>query len=542
MIRQLIFIIFCVLLSGLQKKKIEPRKRHAYQWPAYSPTIHYNYRDEFPKLAMPTQNLEDCPQAVGTQSLGWWTFRWGPKKNPLITTEAVTRMLERLNTDFAYFRNEMGWPPDLRAKKGFRSAVYLFGSGLCTDDAPNTALGGWQGAVNFEGKNWPMILASYYPVNAFDPSYSAADGEYQRSGMVHEGIHALFADLEGVKKAAWFHEGGNVWLQQTADARRTRNYSTMGFLNGTDFIAPFMPIECYSGWLQDGSFGGPSAEGVNMFEGSKQTCTWLKYLGGHQYSSSFPTFLGETLGDGAVPWIWRNAKGRVLEGIADGIGETQTRRLITEYRAKQAIIDFGKWTPSIRNLIDRVFSISIGPEWQPSWKNPAPWIATPYSKTANQAGLLKPETRTLPGWSGANQIPLKVKDKVIEINFEPIGKNMTCQFVYRSVDGAAVYSKFISSGKLKLKLEAAPINGVVIAVITNTDYKYLGEETRKAKFDYKLRLLHGISGAADVMTKWYSPEHLSAVNSMLKGLSGNYGWAEINPGIEMSKYCAHKMI
>ncbi len=78
-------------------------------------------------------------------------------------------MLARLNTDFAYFRDQLGWPPDLRAKNGYRSSVYLYGSGLCADNASNTALGGWQSAINYSGVNWPMILASYYPVYSFDP-------------------------------------------------------------------------------------------------------------------------------------------------------------------------------------------------------------------------------------------------------------------------------------------------------------------------------------------------------------------------------------
>jgi hypothetical protein len=52
-------------------------------------------------------------------------------------------MLARLNKDFAYFRDTMGWPPDLRARSGYKSAVYLYGSGLCTDNEDSTALGGW---------------------------------------------------------------------------------------------------------------------------------------------------------------------------------------------------------------------------------------------------------------------------------------------------------------------------------------------------------------------------------------------------------------
>jgi Secretion system C-terminal sorting domain len=437
-----------------------------------------------------------------------------------------------MNTDFAYFRDQMGWPPDLRAKRGYRSCVYLYGSGLCTDNASNTELGGWQSAINYNGTSWPMVLASYYPIYSYDPACPYSDREFQKGAMVHEGIHSLLADLPGVKQSAWFHEGGNVWLQQTADARRSNNFSSMGDLNGTDFIAPFMPIECYSGWLQDDSFGGPSAEGVNMFNGNQQICTWRTYLGGHQYSSSFPTFLGNTLGDGAVPWIWRNAPNRVLEGIASGVGAAQMRRLITEYRAKQALVDFGQWKNAVLALLNAHFGQSIGAEWQPSWMNPPAWIATPYAKTTNNSGLLTPEARTLPGWSGANQIPLKVTGNMVTVNFEPIGANMTCQLVYRTTSGTPVYSQFVSSGACSLRLDQAPANGVVIAVITNTDYIYNGETTRKAHFDYRLRLVTGVTGTADVNTKWYNSATLSTART-----SG--AEAESVPGIDWSKYCIH---
>ncbi|QHS58459.1 T9SS type A sorting domain-containing protein [Chitinophaga agri] len=506
---------------------------NAYTWPAYSPTISYDFRSEYPSLPMPTQVLNDCPQVVGTQSSDWWTFRWGPKKKSVVTSAAITPMLARLNQDFRYFRDTMGWPPDLRVRNGYKSAVYLYGSGLCTDNADSTALGGWQSAVYYNGQNWPIILASYYPVYAFDPKYTGSDAAYQQSAMTHEGIHAMLADLPGVKNAAWFHEGGNVWFQQTADARRSNNYSSMGFLNGTDFIAPFMPIECYSGWLQDGSFGGPAAEGVNMFNGSQQICTWKTYLGGHQYSSSFPTFIGNTLGDNAVPWIWRYAPTRVLEGIASGIGEAQTRRLITEYRSKQALVDFGKWKGACVALLNSVFGNSIGAEWQPSWLNPAPWIATPYVKTTNSNGTLTPDTTTLPGWSGANQIPLTVNGSTVTVNFQPIGANMTCQLVYWTTNGTPVYSQYVSSGNCTLTLPSPAANNIVIAVITNTNYLYQGENTRKTKYDYRLQLVAGIAGAANVNTKWYEAALLSSARTSDAGLAAS------QPGIDWSEYCSH---
>lgn len=504
----------------------------AYTWPAYNPTINYNFKTEFPSLPTPTNVLNDCPQVVGTQSSNWWCFRWGPNKNSLVTTNAITPMLARLNTDFAYFRDQMGWPPDLRAKNGYRSSVYLYGSGLCTDNAPNTALGGWQSAIYYNGTNWPMILASYYPVYSFDPACPYGDRVSQQGAMTHEGIHSLLADLPGVKQSAWFHEGGNVWLQQTADARRTNNFGSMGDLNGTDFIAPFMPIECYSGWLQDGSFGGPSAEGVNMFNGNQQICTWRTYLGGHQYSSSFPTFLGNTLGDGAVPWIWRYSPTRVLEGIASGLGAAQTRRLITEYRAKQALVDFGPWKNAVLALLNAHWQQSIGAEWQPSWMNPPVWIATPYAKTTNSGGLLTPDATTLPGWSGANQIPLTVSGSTVTVNFEPIGANMTCQLVYRTTTGVPVYSTPVSSGACTLNLTSPAANNVVIAVITNTDYIYSGETTRKAHYDYRLRLVTGVTGAASVNTKWYNSATLSSARTETSEAEGTVG-------IDWSKYCSH---
>ncbi|MDX8338986.1 T9SS type A sorting domain-containing protein [Draconibacterium sp. IB214405] len=477
-----------------------------FTWPEYSPTLDYNFRDEYPTLAMPTKDLDDCPSVVGTQSSGWWTFKWGPNKRSEITEAAITPMLERLNKDFAYFRDTMGWPPDKRAKEGYRSAVYLYGSGLCTDAADTTALGGWMGAISYQNESWPMILASYYPIYSFDPSCPYGDREAQMGAMVHEGIHAVLADMPGAKQAAWFQEGGNTWLQQEMEATKSQDYSEMGFLNAAAYIAPFMPIECYTGWLQDGSFGGPSAEGVNMFDGSQQICTWRRLLGGNQYGNTFPTFLGQVLGKGSVPWIWQNCPERVLEGMGDGLGDMQIRRLIMEYRAKQALVDMGEWTGAIKKLLNANMGGSIGAEWQPSWIQCTPWKATPYVKTwmrDTENKILTPEPRTTPGWSGANQIPLLVSGTQVEVNFMPLGSNMTCQLVYRATDGTPVYSKPVSSGSCKLKLDKVPANGVVIAVICNTDYVYEGEETRKAHFDYRLQLVEGIEGTASVNQKWY---------------------------------------
>lgn len=484
----------------------------AYKWPAYSPNVRYNFKEQNPNFVEPSKVLNDCPQVVGEISDRWFTFRWGPNRNSTITDNAIKAMLARMNTDFAYFRDVMGWPADKRARNGYRSAVYLYGSGLCTDNASNTEGGGWQSAINYQGQSWPMVLASYIPIRSFDAQYN---DEFQKGAMVHEGIHAVLADMPGVKQSAWFHEGGNVWLQQTADGRRSGNFSSMGNLNATDFMAPFMPIECYSGWLVDGSFGGPSAEGVNKYNSSgAQLCTWRRTLGGHQYSSMFPTALAQILGDGSIPWIWVNCPGRVLEGLAGGIGEAQMRRVITQYRAKMALMDLGEWTKASIDLLNGNFGANIGVEWEPSYMQPPSWKVTPYANTTRNGNVLTPDPLTLPGWSGSNQIPLTVTGNTVTVDFQPIGANMTCQLAYRTTTGKPVYSEFVSSGNCTLKLDEAPANGVVIAVITNTDYAYKGEATRTAKFDYKLGLVTGVTGPASINTKWYESAKLRSLNTV----------------------------
>ncbi|MFC0878754.1 LamG-like jellyroll fold domain-containing protein [Saccharicrinis sp. FJH2] len=467
-----------------------------YFWPEYNPTIAFT--PENPNLPMPTQNLPD--QCGGTDyNYNWWTFKKGPNANSLVTDEAIDSMLKYFDREFAYFSDEMGWPRDKRARNGYRSAIYLFGSGLCTDDADSTALGGWMGVSTYNGEAWPNVLASYFPVSRFDPNIPD-DGSM--GAMIHEGIHAILADMPGCKDAAWFHEGGNTWLQQEAASRRSGGYGAMGFLNAGTFVAPFMPIECYSGWLQDGSFGGPAAEGV--YQGDYAS-TWRTLLGGTQYGNGFPVYLAQALGDKSIPWIWQNCPSRVLEGIADSIGEEQIRRVIYEYRAKQALVDFGPWTNSIRDLINGYSGINIIAEYEPAWLHPEPWTSTPYVKvTKDTAGWYVPEARTTPGWSGGNQIPFHVSGDTVVMYFQPLDVNMTCQLCYRTSDGQMIYGQPVFGGECMIALDQQPANGVVFAVVSNTDYIYKGEKTRTHHYDYRIKPVKNVLYKANIYKKWFN--------------------------------------
>ena len=486
-----------------------------YVWPKYSPDLNYNFTNEFAAIPTPTNVLNDCSGVTTTVTLSnnWFCFRFGAGKHSLVTSNAWIPMLQKLDSDFRYFRDVMGWPPDKRAKNGYLSAVYLLGSGTCVGGASND-LGGWQGSINYNGQDWPMGLFSYYPVYSWDPTCPYSDKLGQQGACTHEMIHSVLADMPGCKQACWFQEGGNTWLQGTATAQQTGDYSSMGFLSAGAMLAPFMPVESYTGWLQDGSFGGPCAEGVNMFSNSVQICTWRNLLGGNQYGETFPHFMGEIVSPGSVAWVWRYCTNRVLEGLAKtpgGLGDHQTRRLIKEYRARQVMCDFGKWSNAYKALLNNNWGITIDQEWSPYWIDCAAWTARCYVVTTNNSGTLTPEQRTLPGWSGANQIPLTVASGTgtVTVNFTPLGTNMSCQLVYRATDNSVVYSKTVASGVCALTPPAGkPIkNNVVVAVVCNTDYAYNGESSRTNKFDYRLQIsgvgTAGVTGVANIASKWW---------------------------------------
>jgi hypothetical protein len=224
--------------------------------------------------------------------------------------------------------------------------------------------------------------------------------------------------------------------------------------------------------------------------------------------------MGEIVSPGSVAWIWRYCTNRVLEGLATapgGLGENQTRRLVQEYRARQAMCDFGKWSGAYKGLLNNNWGASIRPEWQPYWINSPTWTARCYVITTNVNGTLTPERRTLPGWSGANQIPLSTTSSTgnVTVQFTPLGANMTCQLVYRASDNSVVYSKPVSSGAVSITPPAGKAikNNVVIAVICNTDFRYLGDSSRTTKYDYRLTIsgegTAGVAGTASIATRWY---------------------------------------
>ena len=324
-------------------------------------------------------------------------------------------------------------------------------------------------------------------------------------------VRAVFAAMPGCRKAAWFHEGANCWLQGTMERERRHNEADydagdFGWLGTCSVMAPFLPIECYSGWLTDGTFGGPGAQGV-CGEAGRGNVRCL--FGGVQYSEVFPTFLGYAVDRKAVPWVWMNATGYVLEGLAKGLGKAQTERLILEYRSRLCLCDFGNHSLAVQRMYKNNLGKTLGSE---SWSRPETlWKATPYQLTTLDGnGWLVPDPLTTPGWSGANIIPIKVEGSSLAVSFKPHGMlssdaNMCCQLCYRTTDGETVYSEPFRTGRFNLDLtnHGMPHRGIVFAVVCNLDYAYTdNEDIRKNHYDYRLKI-ESRASTADVYADWF---------------------------------------
>ncbi len=510
-----------------------------YDWPSNTATFSYNFKDEYPDFPAPkkTHNIKKKNgKPANVVSGEWWSAHWGDKLNPMVGQDSATvyqcaeNMIKYFENEFAYIRDVMGWPPDLNAREGWKSYIYIFGSGLEYDSTDSLEQGGYQGWYSPDGFGSPCVTCSYLPFSRYrsdaDKIWGYSDSEWQRSAMIHEGIHAILATMKGVKGSSWFHEAGNTWLQgkmaQLRSGGEEDDDARAGWLDGGPFLAPFMPIECYSGWLQDGSFGGPGAEGVNRYDGQQQICTWRRYLGGTQYGNSFPYILSSFCGNGSIPWIWNNCEGRVLEGIGNYVGDEAMRKIILQYRSRMAIYDFDGYK-SYRNIASDNFGAGIGPEYEPYYIKCDTWKMTPYSKPVlNDAdGWLAPDTLTNPGWSGANFIPLHVdQDKnIAEVEFRPEDTNMMAQLCYRTKDGTAYYSQPVSCGTVSIDISKKPANGVIILVVANTDYIYTGEAQRKYHWDYRIRLGEGTLAVADIYKKWFFHEQKITDEAFVTDLS-----------------------
>jgi len=111
-----------------------------------------------------------------------------------------------------------------------------------------------------------------------------------------------------------------------------------------------------------------------MYNGSQQICTW-RNCGGTQYGETFPQALEVSWAEEhRLDMAERLQERAGAPGSRRGDWRTrshQVRRLIQEYRARQAFGDFGVWSTAYKKLLNDNWNSVIKPEWSPYWINAA---------------------------------------------------------------------------------------------------------------------------------------------------------------------------
>ncbi len=83
-IQILILLFFCSALTGA----VRVHGAGEYELSAYSPTVAYDFRDEYPSIELPTQVLPGVAGVEGTYTIEWWCFIRGSNTHPSVTEAA----------------------------------------------------------------------------------------------------------------------------------------------------------------------------------------------------------------------------------------------------------------------------------------------------------------------------------------------------------------------------------------------------------------------------------------------------------------------
>ena len=425
------------------------------------------------------------PGVARSLTNGYLAFREGPAFPPQITDDDINSTMTRINGDLSYIIQTLGLRNHPSTQNPSHNYInyYLLGSGLSGDTNPtnNTPETGYQGWRFYNGVWYPTVMMTYQDFLPPD--------DYHRWAVTHEFVHVLQAGY-GVfndTPAGWFNESHNNYVMA-----RVREHVTgtkvLGWLDPYALMGSYLPIECYAMYA-DGTPSGPGTS-PNAVNGS---------YGGYCYSVLFPLFLSQHVGQFFNNALWEKATSSesVLQTVTRLLGTNQTKQILIEYGARNAILDFQDYSTSVNQLLKQ--------QWNDTAGN---WF---YTATTNQSGWLTPSDPVrLPRHTGRNNIPITVTPGAgaIAVTFTPDARgsknsvaDLRAQLVYRATNGAAVFSQPVSSGIISLPLNPAPAKGVVILVITNVKLNgyaspaSYGWDTTET-FGYKVRIEAGGSPAA----------------------------------------------
>ncbi|HYG98421.1 MAG TPA: DUF6055 domain-containing protein [Terriglobales bacterium] len=462
----------------------------SYSFPPYTNVpegfSHQTYLDN------PTLTIrQDWDGVARSITGGYIAFREGPSHPASLTDDQIKGSLARVNSDLKYLVEQLGirHHPTTQSPTNNYMNWYLLGSGLPGDNTPTTNTP----ETGYQGWRWWAPASAWMPVVEMTyQDFTVTPDDYHRWAITHEFGHVLQHGYGVLTHdyAGWFHEAHNDYMMAHLRKGLT-GVQTVGWITPYALMASYLPIESW-GPNSDGEASGPGGRVPNgsMMDGS--------YSGGYasyRYSILFPLFLSQRTKRFFTNALWEQATPTetVIQTIARLLGPEQAKRLLTEYGARNAILDYDGFAADLKSTLNSA--------WGREAHN---WM---YTATQESNGWLVPSDPVrLPRYTGRNNIPITVSSGATQVSVEFVPDTtgsrgttatMTAQLVYRDTAGNPVFSEPVTNGTTTLTLAGVPSNGTVILVITNVTLSGFTNPDPKfgwdvsERFGYKFRILSG---------------------------------------------------
>jgi len=399
----------------------------------------------------------------------------GPDRPACITDAVAKRNITFLDEGLREVVEVVGFPAFPEWKKGYFLNWVILNSGIPGATLPDE--GGHQGDrwghMNFEStKTCPCTW-----------------DDYQSGGALHECVHALQAEQWKYNNQAsgWVHEAHNNYLTTMAQGLVHNKYG-IGWSASLILNMPFVPLESM-GLCTDDYVAGPADQGADS---RTYISTQVRY-GGEVFFLS----LSQIFGRGFVNCLWINAPVNGQKSIFQVMrtfgGDEIVATAIMSFAAKCAILDFEKWTETMRTLM------------KTNWNNSYWFYMFP---GGDGTTTFSPTAKTTPHHQGRNIIPIKLASGAtsVSVEFTPdalgskgTAEKMQAQLVYRDNNDKPVYGTIFTSGQSTITVPNGAKGGIVnfvVAVVNPNAASGSDDGSNKGfngqeHFSYKARIVSG---------------------------------------------------
>lgn len=368
----------------------------------------------------------------------------GPDRPACITDELAYSRLQDLEDGLRDVVETVGFPAFPEWENGHYLNWVVLNTGIPGATLPQN--GGHQ------GNRWGHMNFESTPHNPCEWS------EYEAGGALHECVHALQAELWVYNNQAsgWLHEAHNNYMLTQRQALVHDNH-TMGWSAHYVLQIPHIPIESM-GMFTDDYVAGPADQGAN---GRTYVSSQVRYG-----LEIFFLSLSQSFGRGFVNCLWtmpESGNDRSLFQVMQEVGGVETNGIaVREFAAKTALLDFGDWTETMRNLM------------QQRWDNNLWFYMFP---GGDGTTTFRPPEKTTPHHQGRNVIPIALDpgSTSVTVEFTPdaMGDDGTpaefqAQLVYRNDADEPVYGPVFTSGQHTLTIEGGARGELVNFIVAVT--------------------------------------------------------------------------